>query len=379
MGTRHHIPNVQDCNFLARLMMALLLGAGAMQAFSQEQGQDTTLQRYVLVPFVTYSEETGAQLGVLSMLFARPTVAGEPGDVLTASGVLTTGGQKLLLLGPGGSLAHGAVRYGAFLKYSQWPGKYWKGGNAPQDGTWTYDMESYGLSGNLLFGASLVPGAPEQVAQSLRAGLAFDLENNRTTFDQADSVTGLNDLIRGGTRIGIGPQLQWDSRDHQGAPSRGLLLSAARTWYRTELGSDRNFGRSNVDLRAYRPLWCETILGLSALWEGVDGGAPFDKLAMPDGVNRLRGLSKGRLRDRQQVSLQSEVRFPLVWRFSGTAFAEASKVGKDLGALKDNDFHTSLGGGIRFAVNPRRKLNFRTDVAWVDGGIGAAASFGEAF
>lgn len=378
MGVDRNIPDVQDRGVWARLLLALLLGAGAMQAFSQEPA-DTTFQRYVLAPFVTYSEETGAQLGVLSMLFARPTVPGEPGDMLTATGVVTTGGQKLLLLGPGGTLAHGAVRYGAFLKYSQWPGKYWKGGNAPEDTAWGYDMENVGLSGNLLFSAGLIPGISEPVGKSLRAGFAFDLEHSRTSFDRPDSVTGLGGLARGGLRTGIGPKLQWDTRDHQGAPSRGVLLAAERTWYRSELGGDRDFGRSNLDLRAYRPLWGGTVLALGAFWEEVDGDAPFDKLAMPDGVNRLRGLSKGRLRDRQQLSLQSEVRFPIAWRFSGTAFAEAAKVGRDLDALRDNGFHTSLGGGIRFAVNPRRKLNFRTDVAWVDGGIGAAASFGEAF
>ncbi len=158
-----------------------------------------------------------------------------------------------------------------------------------------------------------------------------------------------------------------------------MLLTATKVWNRKEWGSDWNFSKSTLDLRGYAPLPWSTVLALSAFWQDVDGQVPFDKLAMPDGANRMRGLDKGRLRDQQQLVLQSELRFPIHWRFSGTAFAEAGKVGKDVSELRDNAVHYGFGAGVRFSVNPQRRLNFRTDVAWIDGGVGVAASFGEAF
>ncbi|MEN9354334.1 MAG: hypothetical protein RL318_1659, partial [Fibrobacterota bacterium] len=91
------------------------------------------------------------------------------------------------------------------------------------------------------------------------------------------------------------------------------------------------------------------------------------------------GLRKGRLRDRQQLVLQSELRFPLFWRFASVVFMEHGKVGEDLADLSSNEFHPGFGAGLRFAVNRKRKINFRLDVARVDDRIGVAAAFSEAF
>jgi hemolysin activation/secretion protein len=374
-----NIPTVQDVLILPRLLCLAIFAIPSLVA-AQETKDSTKFQRYLLVPFVAYAEETGGQIGFLNMIFSRPTDSGEPGDMLTASGVITTQGQKLFLIGPGGTAAHGKIRYSAFLQYSDWPGKYWAGGNQPSEKEWTYSMSSYRLNGSIYGSTSLLSFVPDSVGRHLWGGLQFDLEKNKTDFDApGDSMAMALGLRSGGNRIGFGPMLQWDSRDNQGWPARGLLLSAGQLYNRKAWGNDWDFTKSTLDLRGYVPLPWSTVLALGGFWEGVDGQVPFDRLAMPDGSNRMRGLSKGRLRDEQQLVLQSELRIPLVWRFSSVVFAEAGKVGQNLSELQDKGFHYGLGAGVRISVNPQRKLNFRTDVAWVDGGIGAAASFAEAF
>jgi len=365
---------------IAPRLLGVVLSIGTAGASAQELEDSVKFQRYLLVPFGAYAEETGGQIGFLGMLFSRPTQPDEPGDMLTTSGVTTTGGQKIFLIGPSGSALHGKARYSAYLQYADWPGKYWEGGNEPSDREWTYSMSAFRLSGNTYLSSSLLSFVPDSVGRHLRGGLQFDLERNKTTFDApGDSMAVALGLRAGGYRIGFGPTVQWDTRDQQGAPTRGLLLAATRVWNRKEWGSDWNFSKTTFDLRGYAPLPWSTVLALGCLWEDADGQVPFDKMAMPDGSNRMRCLDKGRLRDEQQLVLQSELRFPIVWRFSGTAFAEAGKVGKDVSDLQENEFRYGFGAGVRFSVNPQRKLNFRTDVAWIDGGVGVAASFGEAF
>jgi len=362
-------PGQMGCAALAALAMA-----GHPCA---EERKDTTFQRFLLLPFGAYSEGTGAQFGLVAMLFERPDSPDVPGDVLTASAVGTAEGQLTMFLGPKGSMADGDIRYAATLQYVDWPGSYWKGGNDPRDPAWKYSMQSVRTSGNLLFAAELLRGRRSVLVRPLRAGIQFDAEGNRTSFDAPDSLPG---LLRGGTRVGLGPMLQWDSRSHEGWPIQGSLVTVGRTWYSRNLGSDFTFERTLIDVRTYCPLpWPWTTLALASYWESVEGDVPFDRLASPDGLSRLRGLAKGRLRDNQQWVLQSELRFPLFWRFSGTTFAEAGKVGKNMIELRRNEFHTSLGGGLRFNVNPSRRLNFRVDIAHVDDGMGVAASFGEAF
>jgi len=340
---------------------------------------DTSFQRYFVVPFGTYAEETGGQVGFLGMLFARPSQPDKPDDMLTASGVMTTEGQKIISVGPSGSVVHGKVRYSAFLQYSNWPGKYWEGGNKPFGQEWSYSMSFFRLYGSVYASSSLLSFVPDSLGKHLRGGVQFDLEKNTMHFDGVgDSMASAQGLRTGGRRIGFGPTLQWDTRDKQGWPTRGVFLTAGQLYDRQEWGSDWNFTKSSLDLRGYAPFPWSTVLAVGTLWEETHGQVPFDKLAMPDGSNRLRGLVKGRLRDAQQLVLQSELRFPSLWRFSAVTFAEAGKVGADLEELGDNEFHYSFGAGLRFSVNPRRKLNFRVDAAWVDGGVGITASFGEA-
>jgi outer membrane protein assembly factor BamA len=93
------------------------------------------------------------------------------------------------------------------------------------------------------------------------------------------------------------------------------------------------FPRPTLDLRGYQAVGSRCVLALGAMWERVDGDVPFDRLAMPDGVSRLRGVEKGWLRDRQQFVAQSELRFPTPWWISGVAFAEMGKVGDDFEEL----------------------------------------------
>lgn len=375
---KFYIPTVQDA---ARIHSVLWMGFLLFPALvAALESPDTSFQRYLVVPFGAYTEETGGQIGFLGMLFARPSQPDEPGDMFTASGVLTTEGQKIFLVGSNGSAVRGKVRGNAFLQYSDWPGKYWAGGNEPSGREWSYSMSSFRLNGSVYVSPSLLSIVPDSLGKHLRGGVLFDLEKNTTRFSGAgDSMASVRGMRSGGRRIGFGPTLQWDTRDDQGWPTRGVFLTAGQLYDRREWGSDWSFTKSSLDLRGYASLPWSAVLAVGTLWEETHGQVPFDKLAMPDGSNRLRGLAKGRLRDAQQLVLQSELRFPSLWRFSAVTFAEAGKVGADLEELGSNEFHYSFGAGLRFSVNPQRKLNFRTDVAWVDGAVGVTASFGEAF
>jgi len=158
-----------------------------------------------------------------------------------------------------------------------------------------------------------------------------------------------------------------------------LLLSLGKMYYKTMWNSQNNFSKSTIDLRSYNTMPLGLVLALSTLWERADGDVPIDRLSMPDGTTRMRGLTKGRLRDRQQFVLQSELRIPLSGKFSSVLFADAGKVGSDMSSLVDHQFHYDVGGGLRYSLNSERRFNFRIDVSYVDNGIGAAASFGEAF
>lgn len=354
------------------ILLLLLLTTAILHA-QPAQGDSASTRSYLLVPFGAYSEETSFQLGFLGMYFFPKNADGRTGGMLVGSGVVTGKGQKMLMAGPSGSLDQGRIDWSAMFSYKDWPGTYWAGGNTPGSKGWEYGMESVSLKGKWLFSGLY---ASERL-QAFKAGLSYAWEENHTDFS-VSSFDG-SALLSGGRRLGIGPKLQWDSRDHNGWPTRGHLLTAGKEFYNKAWGSEWNYSRTYVDARHYRQVYGQSVLALGLLWEQMQGNVPFDELSAPDGSNHLRGLQKGRLRDRQQLVLQSELRFPIYGSFSGTAFVEGGKVGRYGGDLVDNAWHPAYGAGLRYQLQAERKLNFRLDLAWVDHGVGAAASFGEAF
>jgi hypothetical protein len=341
---------------------------------AQSAPVDSSAKQYLLLPFGAYAEETGGQFGALGMYFFPAEIPGEPGPMLVATAVMTTSGQKILMLGPSGSWDEGRMELTAFFNYTDWPGNYWAGGNQPSAAASSYEMESIGLNGKVLFSGSYL----RESLKNLKGGLLYNVESNTTAFD-LDSGVSAPSVLSGGRRVGLGPELQWDTRDHQGWPTKGRLFSLGKVFYKDLWGSDWGFNKTTLDLRSYHAFYGDYVLALGGLWERADGAVPFDQLATPDGSNHLRGLEKGRLRDKQQLVLQSEIRVPLPGRFAAVAFAEAGKVGPTFGDMLDNEYHSAYGGGLRFNVNTERRLNFRLDAAWVDQSVGFAASFGEAF
>lgn len=329
---------------------------------------------YLLVPFAAYSEETGFQGGALGMYFFPKSVGQKDGGMLIASGVLTSRGQKTAVVGPKGFFDQGRIDASAMLSYSKWPGHWWKGGNDPEDNAYAYEMETINADGKLFFSGDYL--SPRW--SNFQLGLAANIEGNTTNFDVANLPDSMGIGV-GGRRVGIGPSLQWDTRDHKGWPTSGNFMTLEHVFYAKALGGEWNFGHSEASMNHYHTLYGPLVLALGASWEAVDGEVPFDKLSAPDGSNRLRGLEKGRLRDRQSLVGQAELRFPIAGSFFGTAFAEAGKVGGNANELVKNEFHPGFGAGLRYQVESERKLNFRIDMAWVDNGLGAAASFGEAF
>jgi hypothetical protein len=65
----------------------------------------------------------------------------------------------------------------------------------------------------------------------------------------------------------------------------------------------------------------KSVLALQAVATMTAGDVPFYMLAQLGGPNVMRGDYEGRYRDRELLAVQLEYRFPILWRFGGTAFA----------------------------------------------------------
>ena len=100
---------------------------------------------------------------------------------------------------------------------------------------------------------------------------------------------------------------------------------------------------------------------------------------MMGGADMMRGYYKGRYADEDMMAYQAEVRQFLFWRLGVVAFASAGQVSSTIKNFGFNQFHSSYGGGIRFLLNEKEKLNIRLDYARGKDGSGIYIILKEAF
>jgi outer membrane translocation and assembly module TamA len=80
------------------------------------------------------------------------------------------------------------------------------------------------------------------------------------------------------------------------------------------------------------------------------------------------------------IIVQTEYRLPLWKRFGLAGFAGGGDVASKLSRFALNDFKTSYGFGLRYAVSPKEKINIRLDWGFgKDPFAGPVITIGEAF
>jgi hypothetical protein len=173
--------------------------------------------------------------------------------------------------------------------------------------------------------------------------------------------------VDGFRALGLGLNVTWDSRDHPLWPGRGAFAQASYVRYPDALSTDGSFGKGSLDLRLFRPLGADRVLGLGFVLENADGAAPFSLLSRLGSSRFFRGYREGRFRDRLSWATQAEVRVPLAERVSGVVFGAAGDVGENLASLRADTIKVSAGVGARFRLT-REGATLRLDLAAGDEG-----------
>ena len=148
----------------------------------------------------------------------------------------------------------------------------------------------------------------------------------------------------------------------------GLLENGTITGYAGALGSALGSTFGFVNLNAvYQHYWQfkrKHIIAWQSKARFTFGDVPFLDLSTLGNDDILRGYPKNRFRDNHFIGSQVEYRFPLFWRFGGVAFAGAADVFGQSSTLQFNQLKYSIGGGLRFVVNPAERLNVRLDYGY---------------
>lgn len=183
----------------------------------------------------------------------------------------------------------------------------------------------------------------------------------------------------GGVVSGAGVVLNYDTRDNIFSPSKGYLIEAISFFNSPSLGSDFSFQRYAVDAAKYFPLPWKHTLAVNAFGDFVVGDPPFNQMAVLGGTKKARGYYEGRFRDNNLLLIQAEYRFPIIWRFGAVVFGSYGGVADKISNFQLANFRYTYGGGIRFMLDPKEKINIRFDAGFAKNASGFYVTIGEAF
>ncbi len=168
----------------------------------------------------------------------------------------------------------------------------------------------------------------------------------------------------GGLVAGFGPVLLIDERDHVYYPRSGFLLKFGAIFS----SIDYDFSNYLIDLRHYKAIR-QSVVATQFVFEQSTGDVPFFMLPKLGGKDRLRGIGHSqRIVDKSIWLLQSELRFPLWWRFGGVAFAGMGQASEHFSVNRSSIIYSG-GAGLRFRILPDDPLNIRVDAALASGGL----------
>ncbi|AJQ94285.1 BamA/TamA family outer membrane protein [Gynuella sunshinyii] len=326
--------------------------------------------QWIWLPVVANAPETGFMVGLYATKLEASDDEGVPGNRYSFLVSGTSEGMYMAQVWPTWWLnANQSVTVGFGLNY--WPGTYYENGNS--EPKLEEEYESTNEVVRLSFDQRLV--------SELWIKLQWTLQwSDISSDDDNDLINDKTPGSDGGFYHGLGATLTWDKTDSRDFPRSGQKIEAGSTGYFSALGSAEQFMISEVSAMQYVPVLSDSTLAFKATYMTATDDTPFNKLPAPEGSSILRGANSAKFADYELLGVQGELRWVFSDRWGMDLFSDFAQVAPDFGKFGMNRFHNATGVGVRYNLAKGTRLNFRVDLALVDGeDIGTVVSFEEAF
>jgi len=312
-------------------------------------------------PAVGYSPETSLSFGVVGFLVVNPRNQVKNAEYHRPSSIspyflYTLNNQFLSAIDfefyPGSK-----INVNTTIRLFNYPDFYYGIGNETPDIYETYTDKFFKWNWDVSY----------VIYPNLFIGLAFNWQINQISDLDPDGRLVQNNIngIEGGSILGIGPLLRYDSRNNIFYPDKGIFFEFKSLFYPNAFGNDYQYQNFSIDFRSFHHVFSKkNILAFQVYYDHVNGRSiPFYKLPRLGGDSRLRGINnENRYRDNHAYYLQVEGRRELFWRLGGVIFAGVGNVNNRLSDFEFNSLKYVFGIGGRFRPFKNEKLNLRLDI-----------------
>ena len=169
------------------------------------------------------------------------------------------------------------------------------------------------------------------------------------------------------TSAGVELAMVYDSRDNLLNAYSGLYVEFTHGFYGKVMNATHSFELTRLDLRYFvQPFKNKNddVIATQLLLHFTHGAAPLIELAQFGMEGSMRGYYEGRYMDNHMVALQTEYRKKIYRRLGGVVFAGVGDVSDRVGNFEFNNLRWVVGGGLRFMLEKKERLNVRFDVGF---------------
>jgi hypothetical protein len=242
------------------------------------------------------------------------------------------------------------------LRYRNFPDRYYGiGNNTPKE----YERYSFDLVSTKLLGM-------RQIIPKMFAGIDYQFvyQYRFKYLDEGQLSRGEVPGYKGGRSSAFGLVYSYDNRDNVVNAWNGFLFEVSSYFNYQAFGSQFNYNTLNIIFNKYFQLKNNHVLAFNTVANFNTKGVPFIEMAKAGNDDLLRGYARNRYRELNFLGTQAEYRFPVYGRFGGVAFVGAGDVFGSTNDLSWELLKYTYGGGIRFAINKKERLNVRFDYGW---------------
>lgn len=217
------------------------------------------------------------------------------------------------------------------------------------------------------------------ITSKIYIGGQVHLENFKTFNIIPSSLVGAAFGSGGGFISTLGVDVLYDARDHIILPTKGFFLNVKTESSGHYTGGSYSYHKLELDARHFYSFVDNNTIGINFYLGLSTGSIPFNQQYYYSNAIKLRGFDDRRFQDNNMILLQSEYRFPIYKRFTGVAFWGIGSLSQTTRSLLSNRFVQTGGGGLRFLLNKRDKVNLRLDYAFTGEGSNFYLTVKEAF
>ena len=334
---------------------------------------------WVAAPYITYAPETGTVFGAAGIYYFYTDSLFSDKDKpshINLNVMYSTKKQTHLAIPFDLYFKEMTYKIGGRLVFEHYPFKYYGIGNDTQESNEEgYAPNTFGIDFSIM---------RQLASEGFNLGLHIDYRHDKIVSIEEGKMLDTSPVAgkEGGTIMGLGLDINWDTRDNIFASFKGLYIDVKTTFYGKLIGSDYKYQRYFFDARNYFPIKFGNnthVFALQSVLDVTTGTVPFYTLPTFGGDLAMRGFFLGRYRDKLSTYIQTDYRFPVWWRFGMILFGSVGQVAPQLDKLAVNSSKFAAGIGFRIDIIPEERMAVRFDLGFSKDGSQFYITFGEAF